>query len=102
VWQLAGEPADDWRMTARELQDPDDRAQQRKWATTCESFNVIRNAVALAAAHPRMITPAHLLDRHPLKFPVRNGVVDLQAGRLITEPEREWLLTRGERALVIA
>jgi len=93
VLQLGGELADDWRITARELQSADDRKRQLAWAIACESLNVVRNAVALAATHPRLIVPTQLLDRHPLKLGVQNGVIDLTTGALVA-PDREWLLTR--------
>ena len=93
VLQLGGELADDWRITARELQDPADRKRQLAWATQCESLATIRNGVALAATHPKLITSAALLDAHPLKLGVRNGVIDLETGALVRDPDRGWLMT---------
>ncbi|AIC95407.1 phage/plasmid primase, P4 family [Shouchella lehensis] len=62
-----------------------------EWAQKCERRSVRINSIL--DARPMVSVTNDELDKHPLLFNVRNGVIDLKTGKLINH-DRDYLFTK--------
>lgn len=77
--------------------DPERRKAAMKWAMTSDTAHAIRDSVQLAQVDRRIIVDAAVLDADPWVLGVRNGILDLRTGRLLS-PDPRRLITKQSGA----
>lgn len=93
VTQIAIRSARSMLREAAALMDSAQRDPLMKWAVKSESASNIDATLRIARSTPPLPVTARDLDAHPLLLGVRNGVVDLETGELLSA-RPEWLITK--------